>query len=128
VNGTLGEADVKGLYEEVVDTSITLAETSIIETISKVTDPNIARDLLRTFADTQFEKRELRLATRREQRWEDRRFRALLKYVDEHKRKGDPEAEQLWQNFLSPREDELMSVRYKRDEREKRLREREKIK
>jgi hypothetical protein len=57
LNGTLDKEDVKSLYTTIVNTSVTLAEAQVIETLStKVKDKDMAANLLETFMNGQIQK------------------------------------------------------------------------
>ena len=59
MNGAIESKDAKSLYEAVVDTSITLAEAQVIETLSKVGNSDQAKQLLEVFVEGQLGKRKL---------------------------------------------------------------------
>jgi hypothetical protein len=59
MNGALSAKDAKSLYEAVVETSITLAEAQVIETLSRIGNTDQAKALLQVFVEAQLSKRRL---------------------------------------------------------------------
>jgi hypothetical protein len=81
MNGSIDKQDVKALYRAVVDTSTTLAEASLIDTLSSKSDKPFAAQLLDVFVRGELEKHRLATEERRAQLHQDT-LAALAKHQD----------------------------------------------
>lgn len=71
LNGTLDPRDVRSLYATIVNTSVTLAEAQVIETLSRVKDKDMAGDLLQIFINGQIELKKIELQQKKDTDYRD---------------------------------------------------------